>query len=200
MSMLSALSIIGAYRALTRRSMGAARSGQRGQALVEFSLFFIIIMFLIAGIVDIGGLLSDHVSLEYAARTGARTASVLSSKSATADCAIVGAIDTALIGMPNVQLSQITIYQADSQGQSTGKATIYQAPITCNGTTLSRPPSINGYPPSDRDNSLFTENSIGVRLDYIYTFQLPLLFTGTFQASDQAVFPANPITVPTPLP
>src|SRR5262249_4817973 len=127
MSMLSVLSIMSAYRALTRRGSGAA---QRGQALVEFSMVFIIIMFLIAGIVDIGGLLSDHVSLEYAARTGARTASVLSNKSTSADCAIVGAIDTALTSMPNVQLSQITIYQADSQGQSTGNATVYQAPIS----------------------------------------------------------------------
>src|SRR5262249_52426916 len=108
--------------------------------------------------------------------------------------------DTALTSMPNVQLSQITIYQADSQGQSTGNATVYQAPISCNGTTLSRGPSINGYPPLARDNSLFTENSIGVRLDYTYTFQFPLLFAGPSQAPDQAIFPANPITVPTPAP
>src|SRR5262249_22539258 len=154
------------------------------------------IMFLIAGIVDIGGLLSDHVSLEYAARTGARTASVLSNKTSDADCAIVGAIDTALISMPNVQLTQITIFnQADPTKQE-----VYQAPITCNGTTLSRGPSIDLYPASDRNNDLFTEDSIGVRLDYTYTFQFPLLFIGTFQASDQAVFPANPVTVPTQVP
>jgi len=202
MSMLGILGILSAYRRLTRRGAGTGAAqpgprGQRGQALLEFTMFFLFMMFLVAGIVDIGGLLSDHVSLEYAARTGARTASVLSNKSADADCAIIGAIDTALVNLPNVRLTQVTIYQADASGQSTGLATVYQAPVTCNGTTLSRAPSPDDYPPSARDNTIFTENSIGVRLDYTYTFQFPLLFIGTFTASDQAVFPANPITVPT---
>ena len=183
---------VGRWEAWTRQ-----RRGQRGQALVEFSLFFVLMMFLIAGLVDIGGLLSDHISVEYAARSGARTASVLSNKSANADCAIIGAIDTAMTSLPNVRLTQITIFNADDP---TNQQTVYQAPVTCNGATLSRAPSPDNYPPPDRVNTLFTEHSIGVKLDYIYTFQFPLLFNGTFTSSDQVIMPANPVTVPTPGP
>src|SRR5262249_36783440 len=140
------------------------RRGQRGQALLEFSMFFIFMMFLIAGLVDIGGLLSDHISVEYAARSGARTASVLSNKSVNADCAIIGAIDTAMTSLPNVQLTQITIFNA---ADPTNQQTVYQAPVTCNGTTLSRAPSPDNYKPANRVNTLFTEDSIGVKLDYV---------------------------------
>lgn len=185
------------------RRFRGKRHVTRGQALVEFAMFFLVLMFLLAGVINIGQLLSDHVSLVYAARTGARTASVLNNKDNNADCAIIGAIDAALVDMPNIQLNKITIYQADANGQPAAVATVYAGNTTCINTngvlTLSQAPLAgNTYPSSARANTLFYEDSIGVQLDYTYTFQLPILFSGTFTAYDRAVMPANPLVVPTP--
>lgn len=173
-----------------------------GQAMVEFATFFVFIMVIIAGVVDIGGLLNDHVSIEYAARQGARTAAVMG-KQANADCAIIGAVDAALTGMPNMQLNQLIIYKAGADGLPLGATseTIYAGSTICtvvsNVPSLSLPPTLNNYPPSIRSNTPFTEDSVGIELDYTYTFQLPLLGSGTFSSSDQAVMPVSPITIPT---
>lgn len=175
----------------------------RGQALIEFTAFFVFIMLLAAGVVDIGGLLDDHVSIEYATRQGARTAAVLGNQS-SADCAIIGAIDAAVANMPNMTVNQIVIYKAGSDGLPLGTTTetIYPGNTTCtvSGTTytLSQVPSINNYPPANRSNLAYTEDTVGIELDYTYTFQLPLLGAGTFSAADRTVMPVSPITVPTP--
>src|SRR5215469_1223920 len=97
---------------------------QRGQALIEFSLFFLFLVTLVAGIVDIGGLLNDHISLEYAARQGARTGSVLGNQG-SADCAIIGAVNAAVSSMPNLQVTSIKIYQAGNNGKSDGNEDDY---------------------------------------------------------------------------
>jgi TadE-like protein len=173
-----------------------------GQAMVEFATFFVFIMLIIAGVVDIGGLLDDHVSIEYATRQGARTAAVMGTQ-VNADCAIIGAIDAALAGMPNMQLNQLIIYKAGADGlpQGASSETTYAGSTICtvvnNAPSLSLPPILNNYPPSIRSNTPFTEDSVGIELDYTYTFQLPLLGSGTFSSSDQAVMPVSPITVPT---
>jgi Flp pilus assembly protein TadG len=182
-------------RTLSRRS--------RGQALVEFTAFFVFMMFLLAGVVDIGGLLNDHVSIEYASRQGARTGAVMGTQT-NSDCAIVGAIDAAVANMPSMQLTQIIIYQADSNGLPVDSTheTIYPGNTTCTVSggvpTLSQAPTQNGYPPTSRSNQAFTEDSMGIELDYTYTFTFPLLGSGTFSASDRAVMPVDPVTVPTP--
>src|SRR5262249_29212277 len=108
---------------------------RRGQALVEFTVFFVLTMVLIAGLVNVGGLLTDHLNVEYAARQGARTAGVLGNQ-AFADCAIIGAIQNALLNMPNLQLNQIVIYRSDAAGLSQGSSseTIYPGNIICTVT------------------------------------------------------------------
>jgi Flp pilus assembly protein TadG len=190
----------------TRRQTAARGSRPRpcrGQALIEFTMFFILTLVLIAGVVNIGGLLTDHLNIEYAARQGARTAAVLGNQ-ALADCAIIGAIDNALLGMPDLQLDEIVMYRADAAGLSQGSSseTIYPGNTTCAITggvpSLSQPPTLNNYPPANRQNQPYTEDSIGVELQYTYTFQFPLLGNGTFSAADHAVMPISPLTVPTP--
>ena len=186
-----------AHRARSRRRRSS------GQALVEFAAFFVFIMLLIAGIVDIGGLLDDHVSIEYATRQGARTAAVLGNQS-TADCAIIGAIDAAVSNMPNMVINQIIIYKAGSNGLPLGTSTETSYPgntlCTVSGSTfsLSQFPILNNYPPANRSNLAFAEDSVGVELDYTYTFQLPLLGSGTFSASDRTIMPVSPIVIATP--
>ncbi len=184
-----------------RRSKGLRHSA--GQALIEFAAFFVFMMLLIAGIVDVGGLLDDHVSIVYATRQGARTAAVLGTQP-SADCAIIGAIDAAVANMPNMVVTQIIIYKAGSDGLPLGTTTetSYPGNTTCTvagGTySLSQAPILNNYPPANRSNAAYTEDSVGVELDYTYTFQLPLLGSGTFSAADRTVMPVSPIAIATP--
>lgn len=192
----------------------------RGQALIEFAMFFLFLVTLTAGIVDIGGLLNDHINIEYGARQGARTGSVLGNQGA-ADCAIIGAVDAALSNMPNLQIKGIKVYQAASNGLSTGKEDDYPAGTSCqvtsgvpciivnggacngnNGVCVVPPATACSYLPSARNNTPYTEDSLGVEVDYSYTFSFgfALLISGAFTSSDHAVMPINPVAIPSPVP
>ena len=190
-----------------------SRRGQRGQALIEFSMFFVFMMFLLTGVTDIAGLLDVHIAVVYAARQGARTGSVMGPVTG-ADCAIVGAIHASLISQPSLTATQIIIYQATSttNGKYTGtqNAEIYPGNSDCRGTLIETQnpvtlvwtpvtPSVNTWPSTTRNNSPFTEDSLGVEIDYSYQFQFNLLGTN-FSASDYAVVPMNPSGTPTPTP
>lgn len=179
------------------------RRVSRGQALVETALFFTILMLMVAGATDISTLLTDHLNIVYAARQAARIGSTLGASS-TADCGIVGAVQAALAGDGNIALSQIIIYKSDANGLPTSISyeEIYTGATQCNAATntLSTGPTLNNWPASARDNVAFLEDSIGVELDYQYTFQLNLLGEGSFLASDHAVAPIEPTLNPTPTP
>jgi Flp pilus assembly protein TadG len=187
----------------TRMRRRARRSKERGQALLEFAVLLVLILFMIAGVVDVGGLLNDHINIEYATRQAARTGAVLGNQP-TADCAIISAINAAIASVPSATVTQIIIYEAgaDGQPQGTGSETIYAGDPTCSinsGTpTLSELPSPNNYPSSVRNNNPYTEDSLGIQVTYQYTFQFPLLGSGVFQGSDYTVMPMNPIVLPTP--
>jgi len=188
------------------------QSTSPGQALVEFATFFLFLMLLLAGVINIGGLLTDHLNIEYAARQGARTGAVLANQT-NADCAIIGAISAAIAGMPNLTLNQITIYKAGPDGQPAPpppglplQEDVYAGNSVCilvGGSPSITPAPLPGninWPTANRDNSPFSEDSVGVRLDYTYAFQFPLLLTGTFTSSDSAVMPLNPFSLPGSIP
>jgi len=177
------------------------RRVSRGQALVETALFFTILMLLVAGATDVSTLLTDHLNIVYAARQGARIGSTLGASS-SADCGIVGAVQAALASDANVSLTQIIIYNSDANGLPTAAEEVYPGNTQCNPTTgvLSNSPSVNTWPATGRNNTVFLENSLGVELDYRYTFQLNLLGGGSFLSSDHAVAPIEPTLNPTPVP
>lgn len=212
--------------------MRQRRRRERGQALLEFATFFLFLMLLFAGIIDIGGLLTDHIGLEYASRVGARTGAVFGQRS-DADCAIIGAIDATLATIPSVKLLQTTIYKAGADGlpavvqhgnpedvtQPSGviQADIYPGdeqciianntatltcasnctcPLSSDGCVQNWQPNVSG----NRNIQPFSEDSLGVKLDYRYTFELPLLGDGMFAASDQTVMPLNPAGLPPAVP
>jgi hypothetical protein len=190
------------------------RSGQQGQALLEFTMTFLFIMFLLVGVADVGGLLDIHIAGIYAARQGARTGAVIGTAGETtapstlADCAIVGAVHSVLANQPNLTVTQITIYQADPNGLSTGQAQYYPGTADCqNGiivdstSCLTIPPytcsTISALPGSNwdatqRKTTAYSEDSLGVKIDYSYQFQFNLLGSGAFPTSDYAVYPMNP--------
>jgi|SRR5579862_2977528 len=186
---------------MIKRSM--RRRASRGQALVETALFFTILMLLLVGAADISTLLSDHLTIVYAAREGARIGSVMGDNPA-ADCAIIGAVQAALASDQNVSLTEIIIYKADQNGLpvSTAFEQAYPGATQCDLATNMRtnPPDVANWPFSARDNGAFQEDSLGVELDYRYTFQLNLLGVGAFSSSDHAVAPIEPTLNPTPTP
>jgi hypothetical protein len=167
-------------------------------------MIFVFIMFLLAGVADIGGLLDIHIAGIYAARQGARTGAVIGPVSA-ADCAIVGAVHSVLANQPNLTVTQITIYQAGANGLSTGQAQYYIGTADCqNGNIVdsgspscpSPPCATSALPgsnwdPTTRNVTAYTEDSIGVKVDYTYQFQFNL-FGVTFPTSDYSVYPMNP--------
>jgi Flp pilus assembly protein TadG len=176
------------------------RSGHQGQALLEFAMIFTFIMLLLAGVTDVGGLLDVHVAGIYAARQGARTGAVIGPVTA-ADCAIVGAVHSVLANQPNLTVTQITIYQAGPNGLSDGTASYYVGTADCqNGTIIddstgsptSPLPGSTPWDPTTRNVTAYTEDSLGVKIDYTYQFQFNLLGAGAFPTSDYAVYPMNP--------
>jgi hypothetical protein len=162
------------------------RHRQQGQALIEFAMFITALMVLLAGLVDIGTLLNDHMDVVYAARQGARTGSVLG-KNLNADCSILDAVQSALLNQPNMTATRIVIFDADTvTGASTGAADVYAAPFNCAS------PSSTGWPPSARSDRIYHEDSLGVEVDYTYQFEFNWFGGGPLAGSDQAVFPIGP--------
>jgi Flp pilus assembly protein TadG len=195
-----------------RRRGARAGRRQRGQALVEFATFVLFVVTLLAGVVDTGGLLNDHTSLEYAAREGARTAAVLGI-AAAADCGAIGAIQADAVYLPSVHINDIIIYKAAADGSPadlTNSADAYTGTTTClsSGATSQGCVSTSDFttpitcpwPPSGRSNTPFSADSVGVEIDYTYSFEFPFppFATGAFVASDHAVIPLNPVVIPTP--
>ena len=162
------------------------RRSQRGQAVIEFAFFFMALMILLAGVVDIGTLLDDHMDVVYAARQGARTGAVLGRTDPQADCKIIAAIHSALLNQPNLTATRIVIYDSDASGNSTGAQDVYVEPANCSS------PSTNTWPPSSRSDTVYFEDSLGVEIDYTYQFQFNWFGVGPFAGSDHAVFPISP--------
>lgn len=192
------------------------RRHSRGQALLEFTVFALTLIYMIAGIADIGGLLDDHISLEYAVRQGARTGSVLGNQS-SADCSIIGAIDAAVVNMPNLTVTEVQIYKAGANGNVLNdgsgnplmddyKGTNPYCTVTSSGgvitTTITPAATTLNYQPANRNNQPFNEDSLGVKVFYSYNIQFGFagFFSGTLNASDYAVMPINPIAIPSPVP
>ncbi len=190
------------------------RRVSRGQALIELTLFVSLLVFMVVGATDISRLLDDHLNVVYSARTGARVGSVMGMNQ-YADCATIGAIQAAISSSPNVSITQIIIYDANLSGgiatDSSGQPLedVYPGSATCISTspssgTISVAPTVYNWPPSIRDVTPFTEQSIGVELAYTYTFQFAPLGGGTFSSTDYAVMPlevvVNQNATPTPTP
>ena len=191
------------------------RKVRRGQALLEFALFVPLLMFMVVGATDVSTLLDDHLNVVYAARAGARVGSVIGnyapggSTDFTADCAVLGAVQAALSNSPNVQIQQIAIYKAPSDGvySSSLPQDIYPGNATCASSGQPSPGASQAtWIPQDRSTTPFTEDSIGVAISYSYSFQFSPLGGTTFASTDYAVMPIEivvgtpPATTPPPTP
>jgi Flp pilus assembly protein TadG len=213
----------------TLRALLTARSGyvscrrpirsrkHRGQALIEFALIiFPLLLLLVVGSTDISTLLDDHLDVVYAARAGARVGSVIGNYAPagapyTADCAIIGAVQSALSSTRGVNVSQIAIYKATNTANGAYDPSlpqdIYPGNTVCNadGTTTPAATTANWPPAAPRVNTPFQEDSIGVAVTYTYTYSFNLFNLQSPVVTDWAVMPieivVSPVTVtPTPTP
>lgn len=177
------------------------RGASRGQALIESAFFFLILVTMVAASYDTTSLLDNHLNVVYASRQGARTGAVLG-QTTVADCAIIKAVQAALTSSPGLTINNIIIYQAQSDGSPSATAQDkYAGNTTCtvpantgctqaNNTPTYSPPAItSSWQPCSRNITPFSQDSIGVEVDYSYAFQFALVGSGTLSASDRAVEP-----------
>jgi Flp pilus assembly protein TadG len=187
-------------RAARRTGRRSRRGRSRGQALVEFALLVPLLMFMLVGATDVASLLDDHLNIIYAIRTSARVGATLGT-APQADCAIIGALRATLSGVRNLQIQQIIIFKSNGSGAPiTASEDGYAGTAVCNSDgTISPAATALNWPPGARSTTPFTEDSLGVEVDYTYTFQLNLLGIGQFSAQERAVMPLE-VVIGAPVP
>jgi len=190
-------------RRWTLRPSLRPRTVERGQGLVEFAITLPIFMLLLIGMLEFGIMFDHHLSLSYASREGARTASALSNGGgplgcggsgspnwASVDPQIVAAVERvltspgSLVTLPNIQ--QIKIYKANSSGgQVGGNVNVWtydpgNGP-TVDGKSLDFSQQSVGWQACARNNTwdctvnpCSPPDSIGVAVTYRYDFQTGL--------------------------
>jgi hypothetical protein len=178
----------------TRTASRRKHQRQRGQALVEFSVLMSMLFLLLAGAVDLGTLLDNHLVIVYATRQAARIGAE-EDQNPGADCFILGSIYAATRNLTLVNVNQIIIYQADANGNSTGHQQVYQGNPGC--PTPPNPPVgsllSSSWAPASRVDSPPNEDALGVEIDYSYSWQTGFIAFGTFQGVDRTVMKLNPV-------
>lgn len=170
---------------------------QRGQALVEFAVIMSFVLFpIFAGAVDLSSLLNSHLGIVYATRQAARVGAE-EDQNAVADCAVLGSIFAATQNLNLVTITRIVIFQIDSTGTVTGKKDVYAGNPGCPNPASPPVASPNTWNPAVdptlRNDSPPNEDSIGVEIDYNYSWQTGFIATGTFSGTDQTVMKLNPV-------
>lgn len=191
------------------RGRAPARIDARGQSLVEFTLIVPFITTLLLGIVEFGFIFSNYLTLEYGTREGARMGAALASGTASVACAdvdsyVISAVERVIESSGSQvnasKVSTITIFRSDANG----------APIagTINVWTYSKNggPSVDGqkldwtntstaWSACTRNNGPVTYDSIGVALQYDYSFVTPVgNWLGPLRMNDRTVMSLNPKT------
>lgn len=165
----------------------------RGQALVEFALLLSVLGLLLAGAVDVGLLLRAQLGVVYAARQAARIGAE-ADQNAGADCAVLGAIYAGTQPLDGAQVTQIIIYQADANGNSTGNQQIYSGNPGCPAPPT--PPAgallSSSWPPATRGTTPPNEDTLGVEIDYTYTWQTGILGSGPLSIRDHSTLRLTP--------
>ncbi len=176
------------------RRFGVTREPQRGQSLVEFSLFVTVMLLLLMGLRDMGGLLNAHQAVQRATRQ-ATLSGAIAGATATADCQILAAAAVALVGQSEVVVQDIIIYQPGSTGQPLGGNTlvdVYAGDPGCTNPASPPVPTVQNWPSSSRVAGFYANTMIGIKIDYTYTAVTTLFLTGPLALSESAVMPIIP--------
>jgi len=169
----------------------------RGQSLVEFVLFVTILFVMLAGVLDLGALLDAHLAVTYAARQGALGAAA-AGNAATADCDALGAVAVAIGTHTGLAVTRISIYQPGSDGLplgglgSSAYADVYAGDPGCASEASAPVAQATNWLPASRVPAFTPPAMLGVEIDYTYTWQTPLIASGTLSVVDHVVVPLNP--------
>lgn len=190
------------------------RSGERGQALVEFSMVVPVFMLILLGLLEFGFAFDHQLTLSYASREGARTAAALAAGADLADCRdvdayVVSAVERVLDspGSPVAgnlgQVSQIRVYKAGTTGGELGPVNVWtpgNGP-TVDGKQLHFAATSSGWNSCTRSNLITNPDSAGISITYAYRAVTPLssllaFFGGegwrTLVMTDRTVMALNP--------
>lgn len=169
----------------------------RGQGIVEFALFVTVLLLLLAGVMDLGQLLNDHLAVTYAARQAALIAGTAGTQPAS-DCDVLAAVMVATQQHVGMRVTRIVIYQADSTGLPVGGAgnvalsDVYVGNPGCTDPAAAPVPQPGNWLPAARSVSGYGATSIGVEIDYVFTWQTTFIATGSLSVTDHATMPLSP--------
>ena len=170
---------------------------RRGQSLVEFALSVSTLLLLLGAVFDLGSLLNDHLSVVSASHQAALAAAVAGT-SAQADCNALAAVSLATQNALGLTVTRVVIYEAGSDGLPLGGAgsvsyaDVYLGNPGC--PNAASPPIAQpaNWPPTLRSAAYPNANSLGVEVDYTYTWQMTLIAVGTLSVTDHTVMPITP--------
>lgn len=170
------------------------RRSRRGQSLVEFALFLSVILLLLGGLVDLGTLLDDHLSVVTASRHAALAAATAGTN-AKADCVALATVALATRDLRGVSVTRIVIYQSGSDGlPSASYEDVYLGNPGCTNSASPPVAAPANWLPATRINAYGSANSLGVEIDYTYDWQMLLIAIGSLNVVDHAVMPITPST------
>lgn len=169
----------------------------RGQGIVEFALFVTVLLLMLAAVMDLGQLLNDHLAVTYAARQAALIAGTAGTNAAS-DCDALAAIMVAAENHPGMRITRIVIYEADSNGLPVGgvgnaaMSDVYPGNPGCTNPAAPPVPQPGNWLPAARTVSTYGATSVGVEIDYVYTWQTTFIATGSLNVTDHATMPLSP--------
>jgi hypothetical protein len=187
-----------AQRLGNRDVIPSARSAEKGQGLVEFSLVIPIFMTLLMGVIEFGFLYNSLLTVQFSARQGVSAAAQAGGVDG-ADCSILNAVEKALTApIDHDRVEFVEIFQSDAAGDAVPGAVnryIRGGALDCPGTGT-QPYTLvgeEGYPQVARHDALIEGlDVIGVRIGYEYVGITPVAFGRSWDLADGATLRMEP--------
>lgn len=111
------------------------RAPERGAALVEATIVLPVLLFLMFGVIEMGGLMRSYSGTASAVRQGGRTAS-LAGSDPMSDARILGVVDGALASTGDDEVLLVVIWQAEGPGDPVPPACLPVDLSTPNTSTI----------------------------------------------------------------
>lgn len=186
-----------------RRLGNRHRAGDKGTAVVEFSVVFGLLLVICLGAFEYGMAFRDWLSVTVSAREGARVGASASAYG-QADCVILEAAAGALQSLESGTLEEVHIYRSDSSGSYPGSNSPFNrrySPfqtgdpnlVACAGSNWNAEHLGGNWDPSNRTNTGTNADWIGVRVEFDRQWITDFLwFSGTASYADDAIFRMEP--------
>jgi len=183
--------------------MRRPKKTEDGSTLIEWAMLMPVLLVLALGAYEYGMVFRDSLTVSTSAREAGRVAASAADYG-NADCVILEAAAGAFQALQTGEIEEVQIYRSDANGSYPGATSSYMrrySPFVpgdpslyaCTGFQWNIEHLGSNWDPSDRVNDPGNADWIGVRIDYVHTFQTDFLwFSGTTDLSDEAVFRIEP--------